>query len=114
MTKPITQTDLMEWLREHASELNDRLMFDDEASAIDKLGRSARREAIKTRGYPRARRVGLRSAWLYSEILAWVRAQPPVGELPKTPPKALCKGVKRMRAKHAQHVAEAGAGEVAP
>jgi predicted DNA-binding transcriptional regulator AlpA len=83
----------------------DRLMFDDELSTIDRMGRSTRREAIKKRGYPKPRRVGLRSAWLYSEIITWVRAQP-AGERPATPRKALSEGVKRLRAKHGQRVAE--------
>src|SRR5262245_39710577 len=54
----------------------DWLVFDDEASLIDRMGRSSRRKAIKERGYPAPRYVGLRAAWLCSEILSWVRAQP--------------------------------------
>ena len=89
----------------------DRLMFDDELSAIDRMGRSSRREAIEHRGYPKARRVGLRSAWVYSEVRTWVMAQPAADERP-SPRKALSAGVKALRAKHGQRLAEAG--EVAP
>jgi predicted DNA-binding transcriptional regulator AlpA len=107
MTKPIEQTspyDLGQF---------DRLMFDDELSGIDRMGRSARRVAVNERGYPKPRRVGLRSAWLYSEVMAWVRAQPPANERPRAPHKALGEGIKKMRAKHGQRVAEAGTGEAA-
>jgi predicted DNA-binding transcriptional regulator AlpA len=105
MTKPIEQTSHYEL------GVYDRLMFDDELSAIDRMGRSTRREAIKTRGYPKARRVGLRSAWLYSEVMTWVRAQPHAD--PHTPRKALSEGIKTMRRRHGQRVAETGAGEAA-
>jgi predicted DNA-binding transcriptional regulator AlpA len=107
MSKPIEQTSPYELAG------YDRLMFDDELSAIDRMGRSTRREAIKTRAYPKARRVGLRSAWLYSEVMAWVRAQPPAGERPAKPRKALSDGIKRLRAKNGQRVAEASAEEAA-
>jgi len=110
MTKPIEQASPSPY------ELTgyDRLMFDDELSAIDRMGRSTRREAIKNRGYPRARRVGLRSSWLYSEVIAWVRAQPFTEGLPNnarpspTPHKALSEGIRKMRAKHGQLIGECG------
>jgi len=103
MTKPIEHTS------PYDLELAgyDRLMFDGELERIDRMGRSTQREAIRTRGYPKARKVGLRSAWLYSEVIAWVRAQP-AGEGPATPRKALSEGVKTLRRKHAQRIAEAG------
>ena len=104
MTKPIEATGGVAQF--------DRLMFDDELSAIDRMGRSSRRVAIKERGYPKPRRVGLRSAWVYSEVWAWVKAQPTTAERPKTPHKALGDGIKTLRRRHGQRVAEAG--EVAP
>jgi hypothetical protein len=91
----------------------DRYMFDEELDPIDRMARSTRRIAINKRGYPKPRRIGLRSAWLLSEVLAWMKAKPYADEQPTTPRKALGEGIKQMRAKHGQRVAEAGAGEVA-
>jgi predicted DNA-binding transcriptional regulator AlpA len=106
MTKPIEQTSPYEL------GLYDRLMFDDELSHIDGMHRSTRRKAIKERGYPKPQYVGLRAAWLYSRVLQWLQAQP-TSERPATPRKALSEGIKQMRAKHGQRVAEAGEREVA-
>jgi|SRR5215831_4305923 len=101
MTKPIDQTS------PYDLGFYDRLMFDDELSHIDRMARSTRREAIKKRGYPKPYRVGLRSAWMYSAVLKWLWAQPHADERPVAPRKALSEGVKTMRRKHGQRVAEA-------
>src|SRR5215470_10831891 len=58
--------------------LGDRYMYDEDLRPIDKMGRSARRNAINRDGYPKPRRIGLRSAWLLSEVLSWMRAKPHV------------------------------------
>ena len=92
--------------------LCDRFCFDEDLYPVDRMARSTRRIAVNERGYPKPRRIGLRSAWLLSEVLAWMKAQPAAGERPKTPRKALGAGIEQMRAKHGQRVAEAG--EVAP
>ena len=93
--------------------LGDRFLFDEDLTPIDKMGRSSRRNAINRDGYPKPRRVGLRSAWLLSEVLACMRAKPHIDPHNKgaRKRKALSDGIKRMRAAHAQHIAEAGSGD---
>jgi len=98
-----------------AIDLGDRFLFDEDLTPIDRMCRSARRNAINRAGYPKPRRIGLRSAFLLSEVLAWMKAQPTIYEKAgagTTPRRALSEGVKAMRQKHGQRVAEAG--EVAP
>jgi hypothetical protein len=60
--------------------LGDRFCFDEDLTPIDRMCRSTRRAAVAKRGYPKPRRIGLRSAWLLSEVLAWMRSQPPADE----------------------------------
>jgi predicted DNA-binding transcriptional regulator AlpA len=106
MNKPIEQTSPYEL------GFYDRLMFDEELALIDGMHRSTRRKAIKERGYPPPQYVGLRAAWLYSRVLRWLHAQP-TGERSAASRKPLSEGVKALRRKHGQRVAEAGAGEAA-
>jgi len=58
----------------------DRFVFDEDLTAIDRMCRSARRNAINNANYPLPRRIGLRSAWLLSEVLAWMKARPTIYE----------------------------------
>jgi predicted DNA-binding transcriptional regulator AlpA len=98
-------------------DLGDRFVFDEDLTPIDRMCRSARRNAINHDGYPKPRRIGLRSAWLLSEVLAWMKAKPTIYEKAgsgTSPRKALSEGVKTMRRRHGQHIAEASAGEVTP
>src|SRR5262247_2227191 len=83
--------------------LGDRFCFDEDLRPIDKMGRSARRNAINHDGYPKPRRIGLRSAWLLSEVLAWMRAKPHADPHNKGAPKRKLpsEGIKQMRAAHA-------------
>ena len=69
--------DVME-IPDPALALGDRFCFDEDLTPIDKMGRSARRNAINRDGYPKPRRIGLRSAWLLSDVLRWMRAKPQV------------------------------------
>jgi len=100
--------DVME-IPDAALALADRFLFDEDLTLIDKMGRSARRNAINRDGYPKPRRIGLRSAWLLSEVLSWMRAKPHADPHNKgaRKRKALSEGIKHMRAKHGQRVAEA-------
>jgi predicted DNA-binding transcriptional regulator AlpA len=93
--------------------LDDRFMFDEDLTPIDKMGRSARRNAINRDGYPKPRRVGLRSAWLLSEVLSWMRAKPHADPHHKGAHKrkALSEGIKQMRAAHGQPIVEANSQE---
>jgi hypothetical protein len=100
--------DVME-IPDPALALGDRFCFDEDLTPIDKMGRSARRNAINRDGYPKPRRIGLRSAWLLSDVLRWMRAKPQVDPHNKgaRKRKPLSEGIKQMRAKHGQHIAEA-------